>query len=390
MDNPSMPKPVRRMLLLSVSVGAGHVRAAQAIEAQAREAGLEVEHLDAMDHVSTAFRKVYKDLYIDLVERHPQWWAQLYQASDRAGDGAWATRLRRAVERVSARALRAAVAASRADAIVCTHFLPAELLARAALRGHEVAPTWVLVTDFDLHRLWVQPSAGQAPNMRGYFVASDEMAFRVHEALPRVRVDVTGIPIMPAFARAPGRDDAARELGLDPARPTALVMTGGAGLASGAAMVERLLQGIAPAGRDFQLVAIAGKSDELLARYRALAAQHPGRLVPLGFTKTIERVMAACDLAITKPGGLSTSECLAMGLPMLLIAPIPGQEERNAQYLLEQGAAWLANDAVGLEWRVRRWLDDDRAAQAMAARSRALGRPHAARAVVEHVVAQHR
>ncbi len=377
---------MRRLLLLSVSVGAGHVRAAQAIEAAAREAGLEVEHLDVMDHVPGTFRKVYKDLYIDLVERHPQWWAHLYQASDRADDDDWTTRARRAVERVSTRGLREAVAAARADAIVCTHFLPAEMLARAALRGHSVAPTWVLVTDFDLHRLWVQRSAGEAPNHRGYFVASDEVAFRVREALPGTRVEVTGIPIMPAFARAPGRDEAARELGLDPSRPTALVMTGGAGLASGAAMVERLLR-IEPVGgaSAMQIIAVAGKSAELLARYEAQARQHPGRLVPLGFTKTIERVMAACDLAITKPGGLSTSECLAMGLPMLLISPIPGQEERNAQHLLEQGAAWLAIDEIGLEWRVRRWLGDAQAARAMAARAHALGRPHAAQALVEHV-----
>jgi processive 1,2-diacylglycerol beta-glucosyltransferase len=388
MENPPMSPAVRRLLLLSVSVGAGHVRAAQAVEAAAREAGLEVEHLDAMDHVSSAFRKVYKDLYIDLVERHPQWWARLYQASDRADDDDWSTRVRRAVERVSARGLRAAVAAARADAIVCTHFLPAELLARDALRGHALAPTWVLVTDFDLHRLWVQPSTRDA-GVRGWFVASDEVAFRVREALPGVRVEVTGIPIMPAFARAPERETAARELGLDPSRPTALVMTGGAGLVGGAAMVERLLSiegdPSAGLGTAFQLVGVAGKSAELLARYQELARTHPGRLVPLGFTTTIERVMAACDLAITKPGGLSTSECLAMGLPMLLISPIPGQEERNAQHLLEQGAAWLAIDAPGLEWRFRRWLADPQAAHAMAQRARALGRPHAARAVVEHV-----
>ena len=376
-----MPARMRRLLLLSVSVGAGHVRAAQAIEAAAREAGLEVVHLDAMDHVSSAFRKVYKDLYIDLVERHPQWWARLYEASDRAADDDWSTRVRRAVERVSARALRDVVAAARADAIVCTHFLPAELLARDALRGHPLPPTWVLVTDFDLHRLWVQPSARDA-GVRGWFVASDEVAFRVREVLPGVRVEVTGIPIMPAFARAPDRETAARELGLDPRRPAALVMTGGAGLASGAAMVERLLR----VEGEFQLVGIAGKSAELLARYRDLARAHPGRLVPLGFTTTIERVMAACDLAITKPGGLSTSECLAMGLPMLLISPIPGQEERNAQHLLEQGAAWLAIDATGLEWRFRRWLADRQAAHAMAERARAAGRPHAARAVVDLVM----
>ncbi len=305
------------------------------------------------------------------------------QASDRAADDDWSTRVRRVVERVSTRGLRDAVAAARADAIVCTHFLPAELLARDALRGHAHAPTWVLVTDFDLHRLWVQPSANDAEaGLRGYFVATDEVGFRVREALPGMCVEVTGIPIMPAFARAPDRDTAARELGIDPRKPTALVMTGGAGLASGAAMVERLLR----IDGDFQLVAVAGKSAELLARYQDLARQHPQRLAALGFTKTIERVMAACDLAITKPGGLSTSECLAMGLPMLLIAPIPGQEERNAQHLLEEGAAWLAIDAAGLEWRFRRWLADPQAARAMAERARARGRPHAARAVIDLVL----
>ncbi len=375
-----MAHQVSRLLILSVSVGAGHVRAAQALEAAASEAGLQVQHLDVMTLVSSGFRKVYKDLYIDLVERQPLLWAQLYQQSDRAADDAWSTRARRAVERVSTRALREAVQAARADAIICTHFLPGELLARAAQRGHAVPPLWITVTDFDLHRLWVQASMADAA--RGYVVASDEVAFRIQDALPGMRTEVTGIPIMPAFSKAPTRAVAARELGLDAAKPTALVMTGGAGMASGAAMVESLLR----VEGDFQLVAIAGKSADLLKRYEALARQHPGRLRPLGFTSTIERAMAACDLVITKPGGLSTSECLAMGLPMLLIAPIPGQEERNAQVLLEQGAAWLATDALALQWRWRRWLAAPaKQRQAMADQARALGRPHAAKTVIDLV-----
>jgi processive 1,2-diacylglycerol beta-glucosyltransferase len=367
----------RRLLLLSVSAGAGHVRAAQAIEAAALAQGdIEVTHLDVLTLVPTWFRKAYGEWYLDLVERHPNLWARLYQRTDRAPADAWEHKLRRAVERVSTRELGAALREARPDTVICTHFLPAELLSRATLRGKPMPPVWVQVTDFDLHRLWVQPGVA------GYCVASEEIAFRLRDALPLVSIVVTGIPIMPAFANSPPRDPCRAELGLHPQRTTAMVMTGAAGLASGAAMVERLL---AVPG-DLQVVAIAGRNTQLLASYEALAKQHPGRLVPLGFTKTIERVMAASDLCITKPGGLSTSECLAMGLPMLLISPIPGQEERNAQYLLEQGAAWLAMDELALAWRMQQLLAEPQVLSRLRERAQALGRPQAAALVVSTVL----
>ncbi|HET7923647.1 MAG TPA: glycosyltransferase, partial [Rhodanobacteraceae bacterium] len=112
---------------------------------------------------------------------------------------------------------------------------------------------------------------------------------------------------------------------------------------------------------------------------------HPGRIVAHGFTNHVERLMAACDLVITKPGGLTTSECLAMGLPMIVHAPIPGQEERNCDYLLEQGAALKAIDASALEWRVRQLVGRPERLAAMAARARARGHPHAAREVIRRV-----
>jgi processive 1,2-diacylglycerol beta-glucosyltransferase len=366
-----------RILLLSVSAGAGHVRAAQAIAAAgAGREDLHIEHIDLLTLVPAWFRKLYGELYLDLVERHPQVWAHLYQRSDRAAPDAWENRLRRAVERVSTRALGDALKRLQPHAVICTHFLPAELLARATHRGRPLPPVWVQVTDFDLHRLWVQRG------LAGYFVASDEVAYRLREALPDVAVQVTGIPIMPAFARSAPRVECAAELGLDAQRTTVMVMTGGAGLASGAAMVQRL----AKLPGELQVVAIAGRNAELLARYQALAATHPGRVVALGFTTTIERVMCASDLAVTKPGGLSTSECLAMGLPMVLIAPIPGQEERNAHHLLEQGAALLAMDELALAWRIQRLLAAPEQLARMRDSAAALGRPHAAHEVLQTVV----
>ncbi|TSD74407.1 galactosyldiacylglycerol synthase [Janthinobacterium sp. KBS0711] len=359
------------------------MRAAQAIEAHAAHDGdggpaALALHLDVMDFVTPAFRKLYTDFYIKLVNKAPALWGYLYHATHDAPRDSSMQRLRRAVERLNTRALMTQIAAFQPDAIICTHFLPAELLSRA-LRQHQLAcPVWVQVTDFDLHRMWVHEQ------MEGYFAATDEVAFRMrHEGIPAERIHVTGIPIMPAFAQLPERVQCAQAFGLDPQRTTILLMGGGAGLGSLETVAARLL---ALPG-DFQLIVLAGKNAAALAALQALAGQYPGRLLAQGFTSEVERLMACADLVITKPGGLTTSECLALGLPMIVNSPIPGQEERNADYLLEQGVALKAFDAVTLEYRVRLLLDHPEQLQAMRAKALALGRPRAALEVLAQVLA---
>ena len=371
-----MSTRAKRLLLLSVSAGAGHVRAAEALRAAAEESGIVAEHLDVMNFVSSTFRALYTDFYLKLVEHHPSVWAMLYRIMDKTPPGAPFARVRRAIERLNTLKLRKAIAAFAPDAIVCTHFLPAELLMRERARGRVTCPVYVQITDFDLHGMWI------VPDMAGYFAASDEVAFRAHaRGIPRDRTHVTGIPIMPAFASAPSRDACAAELGIDSERTTILLMGGGAGLGGLDDVAARLIA----LEHDFQLIALAGRNAEMLKRLQALAKRHPGRLVAQGFTNRVERLMAASDLVITKPGGLTTSECLAMGLPMIVHAPIPGQEERNCDFLLEQGAALKAIDASALEWRVRQLVARPERLAAMAARARALGRPEAARDVVRAV-----
>jgi len=368
-----------RILLLSVSAGAGHGRAADALRAEAAASfpGVEAEHIDVMTLVPSSFRALYADYYIKIVEHHPAVWAYMYNASDKMPRDAWFAKVRRAVERLNTRQLRDTIKDYAPDHIICTHFLPAELLAHDIRRGRAVPPVWVQVTDFDLHRMWVQ--AG----MRGYFAASDEIAFRMAaRGIAKENIAVTGIPIMPVFGQQFDRAVCARELGITPDKTTLLLMTGGAGLAGSEGLTERLL---ALPG-DFQIVALAGRNEALLASYRKIASAHAGRLFPLGFTSTIERVMACADLAVTKPGGLTVSECLAEGLPMVLIAPIPGQEERNADYLLEQGAAVKAHDAVALEYKIAQLLGQPERIARMRANMQGLGHPEAARAVLRHVL----
>ncbi len=353
------------------------MRAAEAIRASAGGVDVEVTHLDAMDFVTAAFRKLYTDFYIKLVNKAPGLWGYLYNVSNEAQADSTMERLRRQLERMNARALLKEIKSFRPDAIICTHFLPAEMLSRLIRKDELHCPVWVQVTDFDLHRMWVHE------HMSGYFAANDEVAFRMRaQGIAAANIHITGIPIMPAFAQAPDRTSCAREFGLDPQRRTFLLMGGGAGVGSMGAIAARLL---ALEG-NFQLIVLTGKNAALLASLKTLAAEHPGRLFPQGFTGQVERLMACADLVITKPGGLTTSECLAMGLPMIVNAPIPGQEERNADFLLEQGVALKAFDEVTLEYRIRHLLLHPAKLDDMADQARKLGRPHAARDVLDIVL----
>jgi len=371
----------KTIVVLSVPAGAGHTRVAEAIRARAAadHGDVKVIHLDAMAFATPRLRKVYTDFYLCLIGRVPGLWRHVYRLTDQARPDGLFSRLRRWIERRECRLLDLEIAALAPDAIVCTHFQPAEILSQQIAAGTLGCPLWVQVTDFDLHRMWIHP------HVAGYFAANDEVAFRMREhGIPAHRIHVAGIPTMPAFSLQHDRAECARALGLDPALTTILLMGGGAGLGGLSRVADKLLsiQG------DFQLIVLAGKNAAELAALQRLAVRYPGRLVAQGFTNRVERLMACADLVVTKPGGATSAECLAMGLPMIVNAPIPGQEEHNANYLLEHGVALKASDLSTLEYRVRYLLAHPARLHEMAARARALGRPHAAMQVLETVLVQ--
>src|SRR5688572_18269576 len=263
------------ILILSVSAGAGHVRAAQALEAAAKAANpaLRATHLDLLTLVPKEFRKLYGEQYIKLVDKLPQLWSFLYAKSDRPSRDSVLGALKRAAEKLNTRKLQGEIARLRPDAILCTHFLPAELLSRQKAQPEDkrakLPPLWVQVTDFDVHALWVHPHVDR------YCVASDEVAFRLADrGVPREKIAITGIPVMPQFSAPLDRATCARELGIQPHKFTALMMAGGAGIGGLDELAERLLRVPEAA----QLVALAGRNAQLLERLQALARKHPGRL----------------------------------------------------------------------------------------------------------------
>ncbi|HEX3133389.1 MAG TPA: glycosyltransferase [Planctomycetota bacterium] len=370
---------IRKIVVLSVSAGAGHVRAAEALIATAKlhHPGVEAIHIDVMDLVPKLFRKIYAEKYVDVVNRHPALWGYLYHTADKQRDDSTITRIRRVIEKLNTRGLVTKLQELQPDAVICTHFLPAQILSRMIAKKKWATPVWTVVTDFDVHALWVHQ------RLTGYCAAAEEIAWRMRErGLADTRIEVTGIPIMPVFAEQRSRELCAKEAGIDPKRTTLLVMSGGLGVGA----IDQLCERILAIPGDHQVLALAGKNAALLEKLKTIAAKHPGRFFPQGFTRTIERLMTCADLALTKPGGLTTSECLAVGLPMLVVSPIPGQEERNADYLLESGAALKAHDLAGVDFRVRQLLAAPKRLAAMRERALAIATPQAAQAVLRHVL----
>lgn len=376
---PVKSKKGTKVLILSVSAGAGHVRAAQALETAIERwhEDIDAVHVDIMELVSPIFRKVYTDSYIKVVEKYPALWGYLYHKTDQGKTNSALNQFRVALERLNTQKLRSALKEINPDHVICTHFLPAQLLSQKIKKDAFTKPVWVVVTDFDIHAIWIYP------HMSGYFAANDEVAWRMAaRGILREIIHVTGIPIAPQFSDTLSRKECAGEFGLNPEKKTILMMSGGAGIGGIKTLAEMLLT----LKHDFQIVALAGRNEQLLARLNKIAAAHPGRLFPLGFTRVVERVMAASDLAITKPGGLTTSECLAMGLPMIVVSPIPGQEERNADFLLENGAALKACDNGALNYCVSMLLNEPARLEELKINSKRLAKPDAARTIINVVL----
>jgi processive 1,2-diacylglycerol beta-glucosyltransferase len=371
-------KPKPRVLLLSATSGAGHVRAAQALEkAFVARGDSVVEHIDSLQHVSRLFQRVYDKAYLSMVRRAPELMGVLYERTDQP----WLhPRRRLALDRLNTGRMIRLLKRIQPDLCVATHFLPAEiiawLIAKRKLRAHNA----IVVTDYDVHAMWLCRTVDR------YYVAIDEAAeYLARIGVPREKLHVTGIPIDPLFARLLNRSDARNQLGLDANAMVVLISAGGYGIGPVAQLVKDLLA----LRRPWQIVAIAGKSEKTRKRLDELAkeagklASGSLRLCPVGFTTEMDKYMAAADLMVGKAGGLTTSEALARALPMALIEPIPGQEERNADHLLEAGAAIRCNNLPAAAWKIAALLDDSARLARMREAARSFGRPGAAAAIAE-------
>ncbi|CAN5196931.1 glycosyltransferase [soil metagenome] len=369
-----------KVLILSASAGAGHVRAAEALARAFAEAGAakEVRHVDTLAYTNKLFRHLYSKAYIEMVNKTPELLGWLYDALDKP----WKNERRRlALDKLNTRPFVKMLREYQPEITVCTHFLPAEIISWLKAKERISWPQSIVVTDFDVHAMWLCHYYEQ------YFVALPET--RVH--LERLgitpnKITVSGIPIDPVFAQDKDKLAMREKHGLAPDRTTILLSAGGFGVGP----VEHMVEALAALEHPAQVVALCGRNEELKSKLEKIAARVSSVsstiIKPIGYTTEMDEYMTAADLLLGKPGGLTTSEALAKELVFVIVNPIPGQEERNSDHLLEEGVAIRCNNLPALAYKIDRLLSDPPRLAAMRERARQLARPHAAREIVDKLL----
>ena len=374
----------KRILIISASIGGGHVAAARALEAAFAERGADVTHIDLLDYTSKPFRRFYSQAYFDLVRTAPEFVDWLGRRLDRT-PGEQKSRqekLRARLTRLVSFYLPRLIKRYEPDFIVHTHFLAPELLssrlAPALLRERDnrtSIPQAIVITDFFAHSFWFQPGVDR------YFVASDEVA--VHLSASGVdpeRIRVSGIPIDLRFSGLESKTDARRTLGYSEDRDLMLIMAGGLD----APLVKTLVNSLKTLRWPLTATFVFGRSTDLLDLATRELGDYDGlaSFDMVGFSKEIPTYMSAADLLVGKPGGLTSSEALAARLPFAIVQPYPLQEEANTSYLLENGAAMRIEPLSVFNHKVKHFFEAPELRKRMRSAAGRIAKANAAREIV--------
>jgi processive 1,2-diacylglycerol beta-glucosyltransferase len=371
----------KKVLVLSASAGAGHMRAAEAVEGAMREMGAagEVRHVDTLQYTNKLFRHLYSKAYIEMVNKTPEVLGWLYDHLDKP----WKNERRRlALDKLNTRPFVKMLREYQPEIVICTHFLPAEIISWLKAKERIATRQAIVVTDFDVHAMWL------CHHYEHYFVALEETRVHMEKlGIPAEKLTVTGIPIDTVFAEEKEKRAMRDKHNLGQDVTTILLSAGGFGVGP----MEHIVQSLAEMRSPVQVVALCGRNEDLKNRIEKLAQgfhAHEGRVTikPIGFTKEMDEYMSASDILLGKPGGLTTSEALAKGLVFVIVNPIPGQEERNSDHLLEDGVAIRCNNLPALAYKIDRLIEDASRFRAMQANARRLARPNAARDIVNKLL----
>ena len=361
----------KKIAILTLSVGSGHVRAAEVIQRALVDGGdnVEVRTIDVLENAQSWFLWLYVWPYWVMLRRAPWMWRWLFERRLRKRHRSTAPR--GLFRRGCAEVLRQ-LKAFAPRLVIATEVGAAEIAALGRREGWFNAPVLAVQTDFQTEPPWVQREIDV------YCVGGEEAKVQlIGWGVSPNRVLVSGIPIDPAFALPFDKAELLRAFGLDPQRPVVLVMGGG----MGPAPLDKVVEVLELCGLPLQVLAVCGHNQKMRERVERLRSIVALDLHVFGWTDTVPELMAVADLLISKPGGVTAAEALAIGLPMVLTHPIPGPEERHLHYLEQQSVAVRVRALGEIPQLVSRLFTDREKLSDMARRARELARPDAARAI---------
>ncbi|MFQ5867033.1 MAG: glycosyltransferase [bacterium] len=367
-----------KILFFYTSQDSGHHRAARAIETAFRPYS-DVETL-ALDSIKCAYPRTGRMMinwYPKVIRKMPQIWRALYDNQDLAD----AMRdVRKVMNRLYFAKMERILEEHKPNAIICTQAAPCHVAAAYKKEKGNGLPLVAVITDYLVHPYWLHDQVDL------YIVPTEEAKETLIErGIPGGKIKEIGIPIDPKFVSSYDKLKRRSELGL--AREvTTLLITGGS---RGMIPVKKILRLLSQVNALFQAIMVAGRNRRLWLRVKRMERNLAFTTKVLSYTESMDSLMDASDLIITKPGGLTIAEALAKGLPLIIVRPIPGQEERNGRYLIDQGAALAVDHLKELPEVMEELLLSPLKIEEMSRKAQVLARPKAAeesaRAIMELV-----
>ena len=356
-----------KVLIVHASAGAGHRMAAQALYNDLKDsAGIQPFLVDVLDYTSPLYKKIYVQSYTLMVTRLVWLWKFSFGLIDIPWLQPLVRLARRLQNSLQARRFHRYLIDEKFDYVVCTHFCPIEIAAALKRRGRITAKLICVVTDFDVHRIWLAKGVD-------YYTAASDWTGRKLAALgiPSENIRVSGIPTDRKFSAPKDLEAIRQKLGVQEGVFTVLVATGSFGIGPMAQIIEAL--------NGFQVMVVCGHNKNL---YEELHQREKGLVKIFGLVNNMQELMAVADAMITKPGGLSISEALVSGLPMIFFSAIPGQETNNIKVLHEYGVGLSDCRIEEMAKTLQAMQADPAALQSAREKIKTLARPRAVQEII--------
>jgi processive 1,2-diacylglycerol beta-glucosyltransferase len=324
-----------KALIMSITAGQGHHSTAAALKESLIAQDIECEVIDTYEYIAPVLKEAVAKGYLMTTAYTPRATGRVYRLAERKGGSGMGMHITKATNSLLSSKVKDFIEEYNADFIICTHVFAAGIV--NALLENGVIPRNVvtagIITDFTIHPFW------EDVEMIDYFItASELLGYQlVQRGIPLRKMLPMGIPIHSKFYNKLSKEEARKTLGLDPYKRTVLFMSGSMGFGK----IEKAVSDADKLSEDFQALVVCGNNKKVYANITETQFQKNIRC--FGYVNNVEVMMDASDCIVTKPGGITISEAMAKSLPMILINPIPGQEERNVEFLLNNGLAVITS-----------------------------------------------
>lgn len=360
----------KKVLIVYATAGSGHKKAAEAILYEAKKRYPDARMVDMVDLMFPLLAMIYRDGYIFLIRRLPWLWGILYFLSDTPALQLINITLRKHLNAFTCKRFIALILKEQPDCIISTHFTASELVSHAKEKFGLKTKLITVVTDYGVHNFWLSSGTD-------LYCCASAMTCQilVDKGIPSSSIKITGIPLDEKFLKVEQKEALRKEFGLQENLFTVLIITGGIGAGPIEEIVELLKD-------DVQLLVVCGFNKPLLKKLSD--KKHP-RVRAFGFVDYVQKLMRACDCIVTKAGGLTITEALAMERPMVFFFLIPGQEEINAKTVSKSEAGTIALTPKTIKEAVLALKNDPLTFSSFSRAAASLAKPHAASEIVSLV-----